>query len=156
MKSQFLGLLIGALTSLIGTTSLAALGDQVVTSSAANSSSSRSSLSTSTGAAFSVSETKDVNGIIVRQYVDSAGLVFGISWQGDTLPSLDSLFGTYLTEYQNALKTRPKSFGRRALKVSTKNIVVEGFSRQRSQGGRAYIPANLPQGFNIEEIKFND
>jgi hypothetical protein len=152
MKLQIWGLLFVACSTLFVISSHAALGDQVVTSSSANSNSLKA---TSSGSSYTVSQTA-VDGVVIRQYVDSQGRVFGISWRGATLPPLSDLLGTYLPEYKKEIKARGKTFGRRFLKVSTDNIVVEGSSRQTDQRGRAYIPANLPQGFDLKEINFNE
>ena len=152
MKLQIWGLLFAACTSLFVISTHAALGDQVVTSSSVNSNSRQA---TSSGATYSVSEST-VDGVMIRQYVDSQGKVFGISWKGTDLPPLSELLGTYLPEYKTAVKARGRQFGRRSLKVSTENIVVEGSSRQTDQRGRAYIPASLPQGFDLKEINFNE
>ncbi|WP_413294261.1 DUF2844 domain-containing protein [Bdellovibrio sp. HCB185ZH] len=154
MKHQFCGLLLGAFIPLFAMTAEAALGDQLVTTSSSTSSSARKA--TSSGSSYSVSEATTDDGVKVRQYVDAQGRVFGISWKGTTLPPLSELLGTYLPEYKKEVKARGRQFGRRSLKISTDNIVVEGSSRQTDQRGRAYIPASLPQGFDLKEINFNE
>ncbi|WP_413561181.1 DUF2844 domain-containing protein [Bdellovibrio sp. HCB209] len=155
MKAQFLGLLVGVSLTWISSSALAALGDQMVTTSSATTSSGRSTLSTSAGSSYSVVDSVE-DGMNVRQYLDSRGVVFAISWKGKNLPPLATLLGTYLPEYKAELSSRPKQFGRKTLKVSTKNIVVEGSSRQMDQRGRAYIPSRLPEGFDIKDINSNE
>ncbi|QDK45220.1 hypothetical protein DOM22_08650 [Bdellovibrio sp. ZAP7] len=152
MKLHFCGLLMGAFIPLFSMTANAALGDQLVTTS----STATARKATSSGSSYSVSEATTDDGVKVRQYADSQGRVFGISWKGATLPPLSELLGTYLPEYKKEVKARGRQFGRRSLKISTDNIVVEGSSRQTDQRGRAYIPANLPQGFDLKEINFNE
>ncbi|QLY26922.1 DUF2844 domain-containing protein [Bdellovibrio sp. KM01] len=152
MKHQFCGLLMGAFIPLFAMTAEAALGDQLVTTSSTSS----ARKATSSGSSYSVSEATTDDGVKVRQYVDSQGRVFAISWKGATLPPLSELLGAYLPEYKKEVKSRGRQFGRRSLKVSTDNIVVEGSSRQTDQRGRAYIPASLPQGFDLKEINFNE
>jgi hypothetical protein len=153
MKLQFCGLLLGASIPFVALTAQAALGDQLVTTSATSVGARKA---TSSGSSYSVSESTTDDGVMVRQYLDSRGKVFGISWKGTTLPPLSELLGTYLPEYKKEVKSRGRQFGRRTLKISTDNIVVEGSSRQTDQRGRAYIPASLPQGFDLKEINFNE
>ncbi len=154
MKLQFCGLLLGALIPFVAMTVHAALGDQLVTTSSTSSTNARKA--TSSGSGYSVSQSTTADGVMVRQYADSQGKVFGISWKGASLPPLRDLLGTYLPEYKKEVKARGRQFGRRSLKISTDNIVVEGSSRQTDQRGRAYIPANLPEGFDLKEINFNE
>ncbi|UYL08407.1 DUF2844 domain-containing protein [Bdellovibrio sp. SKB1291214] len=157
MKLQIWGPFLAACSTLFVISTHAALGDQLVTSSSANSTSnSRQATSvTASGSTYSVSEST-IDGVAIRQFVNSQGRVFGISWKGVDLPPLDTLLGIYLPEYKSAVKARGRQFGRRTLKISTDNIVVEGSSRQTDQRGRAYIPASLPLGFDLKEINFNE
>ena len=39
------------------------------------------------------------NGVTVRQYVDAAGLVFGVAWEGPVLPDFERLLGASFQTY---------------------------------------------------------
>jgi hypothetical protein len=135
--------------------SMAALGDQLVGSSS-TSSSAKVKQTTSSGASFTVSESTDANGIFVRQYVDSSGLVFGIAWKGSFVPDLENLLGGFTADFKNAVHKKGKLRGSRRLKVDTGFIVVEGGGRQRDQSGRAYIPVKLPEGFDLKDMNSDE
>ena len=47
----------------------------------------------------------------------------------------------------------PREPGRRNQKVETNRIVVEKWGHMRNLQGRAYVPALIPAGVSIDEIK---
>ena len=146
-------LLVSIISMFFAAQSMAALGDQLVGSS---SSSAKTTLTTSNGASFTVSESTDANGIFVRQYVDSSGLVFAIAWKGSFVPDLENLLGGFTADFKKAVDKKGKLKGSRRLKVDTGFIVVEGGGRQRDQSGRAYIPVKLPAGFDLKDINSDE
>ncbi|MFM6928689.1 MAG: DUF2844 domain-containing protein [Bdellovibrio sp.] len=133
--------------------SLAALGDQIA---GALSGSAKAPQTTSSGASFTVTQSTDANGIFVRQYIDSSGLVFAISWKGSFVPDLENLLGGFTADFKNAVHKKGKLRGSRRLKVDTGFIIVEGGGRQRDQSGRAYIPVKLPAGFDLKDVNSDE
>jgi len=101
---------------------------------------------------YTVQEVKS-DATTVREYVSSSGIVFGIAWQGRTHPDLAKLLGSYAGEYQEALRKTPRQPGRRHLQVKTDRVVVEKWGHMRKLQGRAYVPALIPSGVNVDEIK---
>ena len=89
----------------------------------------------------------------VREYVSSSGVVFGVAWNGLTHPDLTQLLGSYLGEYQDALRQTPRNQGGRRLQVKTSRIVVEKGGHMRNLQGRAYVPALIPAGVSVDEIR---
>ncbi|WP_413581261.1 DUF2844 domain-containing protein [Bdellovibrio sp. HCB288] len=155
MKHQICGLLLGAMYLFTSTPVSAALGDQLVVGSSSSAKSAQSKKATSTGTTYTVSESEEGD-LKIRQFVNSSGVVFAIAWKGTSLPPLEELLGTYLPEYKQKVAARGRIYGRKTLKIKTDNIVVEGSSRQTDQRGRAYIPASLPQGFDLKDITFHE
>lgn len=90
---------------------------------------------------------------VVREYVSSSGAVFGIAWNGLTHPDLNQLLGSYAAEYREALQQTPRKPGYRHLQVKTDRIVVEKWGHMRNLRGRAYVPALIPPGVSVDEIK---
>lgn len=90
---------------------------------------------------------------LVREYVSPSGVVFGIAWNGLLHPDLSQLLGSYSGEYNNALRKTPRRQGQRRLRVKTNGVVVEKWGHMRNLQGRAYAPALVPEGVNIDEIK---
>jgi hypothetical protein len=90
----------------------------------------------------------------VREYVSPSGIVFGIAWDGLAYPDLTPLLGPYDSEYQQALRQKPRKPGlRRHHAVRTDRVVVEKWGNLRNLQGRAYAPALIPPGVSIDEIK---
>ncbi|MGD0585712.1 MAG: DUF2844 domain-containing protein [Oryzomonas sp.] len=89
----------------------------------------------------------------VREYVSPGGIVFAIAWNGFTPPDLTSLLGSYAAEYQQALQDTPRHTGMRHQHVEGKRVVVEKWGHMRNLQGRAYVPALVPSGVSLDEIK---
>jgi hypothetical protein len=90
---------------------------------------------------------------IVREYISPAGVVFAVAWNGLSHPDLTSLLGSYVGEYKQALRQTPRRRGQRHLQVKTNSVIVEKWGHMRKLQGRAYIPALIPSGVSINEIK---
>jgi hypothetical protein len=93
------------------------------------------------------------DGNVVREYISQTGVVFAIAWNGLTHPDITALLGTYLDEYQQALRTTARQKGKRHLQVKANRVIVEKWGHVRNMQGRAYIPALIPSGVSINEIK---
>jgi len=59
---------------------------------------------TSTHDSYRVEHLEAVDGTVVREYVLPSGLVFGLAWQGPTVPDMTQLLGAYFPAYQDALR----------------------------------------------------
>ncbi len=107
---------------------------------------------TTTVDGYTVQEVKsDAN--TVREYVSSSGVVFAIAWNGLSHPNLTPLLGSFAGEYQKAVKQTPRKPGRRSLRVKGDGVVVEKWGHMRNLQGRAYVPALIPPGVSLDEIK---
>lgn len=89
----------------------------------------------------------------VREYVSPGGIVFAIAWNGIMHPDLTTLLGSYAGEYQQALQNTPRHMGMRRREVRGSRVVVEKWGHMRNLQGRAYVPALVPSGVAIDEIK---
>jgi hypothetical protein len=89
----------------------------------------------------------------VREYVSPGGIVFAIAWNGLMHPDLTTLLGSYVAEYKQALQNTPRNRGVRRQEVRGSRVVVEKWGHMRNLQGRAYIPALVPSGVNLDEIK---
>ena len=89
----------------------------------------------------------------VREYVSPSGIVFGIAWNGLTNPDLTQLLGTYASEHKKAVSQFKRQPGRRHSRIKSDNIVVERWGHMRNMQGRAFVPALIPEGVSIDEIK---
>ena len=91
---------------------------------------------------YDVHELDLSSGTIVREYVTSAGTVFGVAWQGPFKPDLRQLLGDSFQRVVAAGQT-PHG-GHRMLAIHSPDLVVDSGGRMRAFSGRAYLPALLP------------
>jgi len=107
---------------------------------------------TATHNGYSVHEFES-GATVVREYVSSSGVVFGIAWNGLVHPDLDQLLGSYAGAYHRALQQTPRKPGRRSIQLKTDSVVVEKWGHMRNLQGRAYDPALIPAGVGVDEIR---
>lgn len=110
------------------------------------------SATTTTLANYTVQQMES-DAVAVREYISPSGIVFGVAWNGLVNPDLTQLLGSYSSEYRDARKQTPRKRGQRSQQVKTNRVVVETWGHMRNLQGRAYVPALIPQGVEIDEIK---
>jgi hypothetical protein len=93
------------------------------------------------------------DGNVVREYISPSNVVFAIAWNGLSHPDLTPLLGTYLQEFQQALRNTSRQRGKRHMQVTANRVIVEKWGHMRNMQGRAYIPSLIPAGVSINEIK---
>lgn len=153
LYALFLGLSLSVATFATAQRAQATLGE-----SADSITSDRKALSAVQGAksfvnGYTIQEIES-DSIIIREYVSSAGIVFGIAWNGLIHPDLTPLLGSYAAEYQEAQQQTPRRPGHRPYQVvETNRVIVEKWGHMRNLQGRAYAPALIPLGVSIDEIK---
>lgn len=104
---------------------------------------------------YTIHELKASNGTVVREYVSSKKKVFAVAWQGPFIPDLHQLLGRYSEQFSQASQARNKSRPRvrGPLQIQEPGLVVQSGGHMRAYFGKAYLPDQVPQGVNIEEIK---
>jgi len=106
------------------------------------------------GNAFTVHEMQSASGIVVREYVSTAGTVFGVTWQGATFPNLRQLLGPHFIRFQQEVDRLVRARKRRGpLNVDLGDVIVQSSGHPRSFTGRAYMPGLVPQGVGIDAIR---
>jgi hypothetical protein len=103
-------------------------------------------------------EITSPSGTVVREFVSPQGAVFGVAWEGQFPPDLQSLLGPY---YQQAQKAQEKSQegsqqprARRApIVVETPGLVLYETGHTRSFHGQAYVPQLIPPGVQSSDIR---
>jgi hypothetical protein len=101
---------------------------------------------------YAVHEYEAQSGSVVREYVSPAGTVFGVAWQGRTIPDLRQLLGAYYAPYEQAVATGSVRH-RGPLLIQEPGLVVQSGGHMRSYSGWAYVPDLLPAGVRAEEIR---
>ena len=106
-------------------------------------------LTATTQSAYSVHLMTLPSGTLVREYVAPNGIVFGVAWEGPTLPELKSMLGTSFDAYVAATATRrgtPRG-------VSSGDLVVYSGGHLRAFAGHAYLPPAVPAGVDVGVIQ---
>jgi hypothetical protein len=93
------------------------------------------------------------SGTVVREYLSSAGNVFAVAWQGQFVPDMQQLLGSYFEQYSAAVKADKESYvGRRPLNLQLPGLVVQMNGYVRNYHFRAYLPQQVPAGVKQEEL----
>lgn len=89
-----------------------------------------------------------LDGLVTRQYVDPAGRVFAVGWQGPVQPDFQRLLGAHYGAYQTALQQQ-----RRGVRLQGADLVLESGGMMRAFVGRAYLPNQLPPALAAQNIR---
>jgi len=104
--------------------------------------------------AFTFHELQSASGIIVREYLTSTGTVFGVVWEGATIPDMRQLLGPYFERYQQeAARLAANRKGHGPLVVDLGDLVVQNGGHPRAFKGRAYLPRLVPAGVATDIIR---
>ncbi len=102
-------------------------------------------------AAFTVHHLATATGASVREYATPAGRVFGVAWNGPSMPNLRQLLGAHFATFTGSPNRH--SNGHSRLVVKDGALIVESSGRMRAFHGRAYLSNALPTGVSIDEIQ---
>jgi len=104
--------------------------------------------------AFTTHEMQSSTGIVVREFVNGGGTVFGVAWQGASFPDMRQLLGPYFDRYQQEVaRITQERRGHGPLTVDLGDVVVQTSGHARAFAGRAYVRAMMPQGIAIDAIR---
>ncbi|MBK9324592.1 MAG: DUF2844 domain-containing protein [Bdellovibrionaceae bacterium] len=92
------------------------------------------------------------DGNTIREYSNSDGIVFAVSWRGISKPDLSILFGAYFNEYISTIEKSTKQHGKRSVSMETSKMVLKRGGRMRDQRGFAYVPSLVPVDLNVEDL----
>ena len=101
---------------------------------------------------YTVTETTLDTGTVVREYADTAGTVFAVSWNGPFLPDLRTLLGEHFATMTKEAARHPKA-GHSQLAVDNTDVVIVSNGHMRAYSGKAWIPSALPAGFSTDSIE---
>lgn len=99
-------------------------------------------------------ETRKVldSGTTVHEYLDAQGSVFAVSWSGPFLPDLKEILGEHF-EVLAAQQRNQRAGGRSPLHIKQSDVVIDSEGHMGAFQGRAWLPAQLPAGFDPQAIK---
>jgi hypothetical protein len=102
-------------------------------------------------ATYDLHEIKAATGTTVREYVSRQGMVFAVSWEGRTTPNLEQLLGSSYSRYLTEARTHRT--GHHLLSINTPDLVASVLRLQRSSIGHVHLPALLPAGVAVTDLR---
>lgn len=102
---------------------------------------------------YSIHVTQLESGTEIREFSNSLGVVFAVSWQGPVLPDLTELLGGYFKTFKAAAE-QTRASGRRGgpMGLVRDDLVVSSNGRMRDFFGYAYAPNLIPTGVSIKDV----
>src|SRR6516164_1092609 len=91
-------------------------------------------------------------GQVVREFVSPEGTVFGVAWEGPSPPDLQQVLGSYFDTMKQAVAAQQRH-GHGPVSIETSGFVFQQGGHARNFHGRAYVPAMVPQGVDVTEIR---
>ena len=88
----------------------------------------------------------------IKQYADSDGTIFAVTWKGPSMPPLSVLMGRYFPEYNLALAANIKVRGNRHLNITTPSLQVMQQGPLMHLHGVAYLLGKVPAGVEVENL----
>jgi hypothetical protein len=151
MRNSMKSILVGAVLAAGLSTGWAALGAKPAKLGPRVAASTSNAGSTGQAA---YTETKKVldSGTTVHEYLDAGGNVFAVSWSGPFLPNLKEILGEHF-DVMTAQQRNQRAGGRSPLHIRQSDVVIDSEGHMGAFQGRAWLPAQLPAGFDPQAIK---
>jgi hypothetical protein len=97
------------------------------------------------------------NGGAVREFTNTDGTVFAVSWMGPRRPDLRQLFGSaYFQRFQADNAQTGHIRMRRALASTHADFIVRTGGVSSAQWGYAILPQATPNGFDMRQLTATD
>lgn|SRR5262249_13563289 len=103
---------------------------------------------------YTLHEMRSATGILVRQYLTSEGVVFGVAWEGPWMPDLRQLLGNYFDRYQRAVQPVQQGHRRHGpIAVQQADLAIRIAGHTRSFSGAVYVTSLVPTGVAAQSIR---
>lgn len=97
------------------------------------------------------------SGTVIREYLGTTGVVFGVAWEGPQIPDLKQLLGsTHFASFTDGARSRNREGRRGPMELrpaGSPNLVMESTGQMRAFAGRAYLSNQLPAGVDTDAIR---
>jgi hypothetical protein len=100
---------------------------------------------------YSVHESRDADGITVREYVLPSNVVFAVTWQGPVRPDMNALLGSYFPNFVSAGEERLRGTG--TLIQHNGELQIESAGRPGNFFGMAYLPRLMPADLRANNLQ---
>jgi len=148
MKKSLLCLLVVAF---VATPLFAGLGQSEDSVRADKLHMSAAQMNSATFKGYTVYEIRAAGGSTVREYISPTGMVFGVVWEGVTMPDLSQLLGPYFSQFQQAMSEPRRRRG--PVYFHAGPLVVESGGHMRAFRGRAYVTSLIPSDLTKDVVR---
>ena len=104
------------------------------------------------GTSYRRRDTTLATGTNVSEYLTAGGVVFAVTWDGPMLPDLKALLGKYFDKMVAESANAPRA-GRARIGVNLPEVVINSGGHMRAFEGSAWLPAELPAGFSVDDLR---
>ncbi|MFM0335544.1 DUF2844 domain-containing protein [Paraburkholderia fungorum] len=102
-------------------------------------------------AAYTVRESRDADGVRIREYVLPSNVVFAVTWQGPVRPDMVALLGSYFPNAVAAGTGRARGTG--PLIERNGDFQIESAGRAGNFFGKAVLPRLVPVNVRAEDLQ---
>ena len=102
-------------------------------------------------ASYKLHETRDVNGVTIREYTLPSNVVFAVAWQGPVRPDMNALLGNYFHRAASVGTGKPRGTG--PFIERSDDFQIESVGRPGNFFGKAILPRLLPANVRAEDIR---
>ena len=110
-----------------------------------------SSSAASTAAAYTVRESRDADGVRIREYVLPTNVVFAVTWQGPVRPDMVALLGSYFPNAVSAGTAHVRGTG--PLIERNGDFQIESAGRAGNFFGKAVLPRLVPANVRADDLQ---
>jgi len=101
---------------------------------------------------YSLHSITTAQGVHVREYVSQSGVVFAVCWDGPFLPDLRQILGVHFVTLKSEV-ARTAHAGHSQVSIVRPEVVIQSLGHMRSFRGSAFIPAAVPAGLTLAQIR---
>jgi hypothetical protein len=107
--------------------------------------------SSSSSAVYTVRESRDADGVRIREYVLPTNVVFAVTWQGPIRPDMVALLGSYFPNAVSASAGRARGTG--PLIERNGDFQIESAGRPGNFFGKAVLPRLVPSNVRADDLQ---
>ncbi|MFM0733436.1 DUF2844 domain-containing protein [Paraburkholderia sediminicola] len=100
---------------------------------------------------YTMRESRDANGVTIREYVLPSNVVFAVTWNGPIRPDMTALLGSYFPTYVSAGESRARGTG--PLVEGSDDFRIESAGRLGRFTGAAYLPRLMPANVHPGDLQ---
>ncbi len=109
------------------------------------------SVPTTAATSYTTRESRDANGVTIREYVLPSNTVFAVAWEGPIRPDMTALLGSYFPNFVAAGESRARGTG--PLIEGNGDFRIESAGRLGHFFGMAYLPRLMPANVRPGDLK---